>query len=117
MDQAEILDSVKFEVPFGDKMLAPAIVQDAEKNDVLMLAWMDKEALRRTLECGEMVFWSRSRKEYWHKGDTSGNVMTVVEWSRDCDDDALLFKVKMHGKEVACHTGARSCFFKTETLR
>jgi len=117
MTPEEIFESVRFEVPCDDRMLAPAIVQDAEKNDVLMLAWMDREALRRTLECGEMVFWSRSRKEYWHKGDTSGNVMTVVEWSADCDSDALLFKVQMCGKQVACHTGARSCFFKTSKIR
>ncbi len=117
MNQEEIFASVRFDIPSGDKMLSPAIVQDADKDDVLMLAWMDKEALRRTIECGEMVFWSRSRKEYWHKGDTSGNVMTVVEWSADCDSDALLFKVRMHGKQVACHTGARSCFFKTSKIR
>ncbi len=117
MTPEKIFESVRFEVPCDDRMLAPAIVQDAEKNDVLMLAWMDREALRRTLECGEMVFWSRSRKEYWHKGDTSGNVMTVVEWSADCDSDALLFKVQMCGKQVACHTGARSCFFKTSKIR
>lgn len=117
MDQEEIFESVQFAVPCGDKMLAPAIVQDADKGDVLMLAWMDKEALRRTIDCGEMVFWSRSRKEYWHKGDTSGNVMTVVKWSADCDSDALLFKVRMRGKQVACHTGARSCFFKTCKIR
>jgi len=109
----EILKEIKFEVEFGGVKLAPAIVQDADKGDVLMMAWMDEEALRRTYECGEMVFWSRSRKEYWHKGDTSGNVMTVVEWAADCDSDALLFKVRMQGPQVACHTGARSCFFKT----
>lgn len=117
MNQEEIFASVRFDIPSGDKMLSPAIVQDADKNDVLMLAWMDREALRRTLECGEMVFWSRSRNEYWHKGDTSGNVMTLLEWSADCDSDALLFKVRMHGKQVACHTGARSCFFKTSKIR
>lgn len=107
----ELKTKIKFEVDFGGKKLIPAIVQDADKNDVLMMAWMDEEALRRTVECGEMVFWSRSRKEYWHKGDTSGNVMTVVEWFADCDTDALLFKVRMRGPQVACHTGARSCFF------
>ncbi len=117
MTPEEIFASVRFEVPCDGKMLAPAIVQDADKNDVLMLAWMDREALRQTLECGEMVFWSRSRREYWHKGDTSGNVMTVVEWSADCDSDALLFKVRMRGKQVACHTGARSCFFKSCKIR
>ena len=108
----EIIKEIKFEVEFGGVKLAPAIVQDADKGDVLMMAWMNEEALRRTHECGEMVFWSRSRKEYWHKGDTSGNVMTVVEWAADCDSDALLFKVRMQGPQVACHTGARSCFFK-----
>lgn len=108
----DLMKDVKFEVEFGDKKLAPAIVQDADKHDVLMMAWMDEEALRRTNECGEMVFWSRSRKEYWHKGDTSGNVMTVVNWYADCDSDALLFEVRIQGPQVACHTGARSCFFK-----
>jgi phosphoribosyl-AMP cyclohydrolase/phosphoribosyl-ATP pyrophosphohydrolase/phosphoribosyl-AMP cyclohydrolase len=100
------------EINFDAQGLVPAIVQDATKLDVLLMAWMDKEALKRTVECGEMVFWSRSRKEYWHKGDTSGNVMTVVEWAVDCDFDVLLFKVKMQGPQVACHTGARSCFFR-----
>ena len=66
----ELIKEVKFEVEFGGEKLAPAIVQDADKGDVLMMAWMNEEALRRTHECGEMVFWSRSRKEYWHKGDT-----------------------------------------------
>lgn len=108
MTLEEILSQIKFDA----QGLVPAIVQDAVQLDVLMMAWMDKEALKRTLACGEMVFWSRSRKEYWHKGDTSGNVMTVIEWAPDCDFDVLLFKVKMHGPQVACHTGARSCFFR-----
>ena len=112
MQTKEILKEVKYEVQCGDKFLIPAIVQDADKHDVLMMAWMDKEALRRTIECGEMVFWSRSRKEYWHKGDTSGNVMTVIDWALDCDSDALLFRVRMKGPQVACHTGSRTCFFK-----
>ena len=112
MTAEELIKEIKFEVEVDGVMLAPAIVQDADKGDVLMMAWMDEEALRRTVKCGEMVFWSRSRKEYWHKGDTSGNVMTVVEWAADCDSDALLFKVRMQGPQVACHTGARSCFFK-----
>ena len=70
----DLIKEVKFEVVVDGVALAPAIVQDADKGDVLMMAWMNEEALRRTHECGEMVFWSRSRKEYWHKGDTSGNV-------------------------------------------
>lgn len=108
----QLIDKIQFEVKFGDKKLVPAIVQDADKNDVLMMGWMDREALRRTNACGEMVFYSRSRKEYWHKGDTSGNVMEVESWYADCDSDALLFKVRMRGNQVACHTGARSCFFQ-----
>lgn len=108
----ELLNKIKFEVDFDGAKLVPVIVQDADKNDVLMMAWMDKVALKRTHECGEMVFWSRSRKVYWHKGDSSGNVMQVVEWAADCDSDTLLFKVRLKGSQVACHTGARSCFFE-----
>jgi len=97
---------------FNEKGLIPAIVQDADKDDILMMGWMNAEALRRTIDCGEMTFWSRSRQIYWHKGDTSGNVMTVTEWFADYDYDTLLFKVRMIGDQVACHTGARSCFFR-----
>ena len=88
--------------------LVPAIVQDAATGRVLMLAWMDQEALRRTRETGEAWFWSRSRQEYWHKGATSGNTMAVVELRDDCDGDAILVRVDPAGP--ACHTGAESCF-------
>ena len=88
--------------------LMPAIVQDAATGRVLMLAWMDEEALRRTRETGEAWFWSRSRQEYWHKGATSGNTMAVVEVRDDCDGDAILLRVDPAGP--ACHTGAESCF-------
>ena len=88
--------------------LRPAIVQDAETGRVLMLAWMDDEAERRTRESGEAWFWSRSRNEYWHKGATSGNTMAVEELRDDCDGDALLVRVRPNGP--ACHTGALSCF-------
>ena len=88
--------------------LRPAIVQDAETGRVLMLAWMDDEAERRTSESGEAWFWSRSRQEYWHKGATSGNTMAVEELRDDCDGDALLLKVRPAGP--ACHTGSASCF-------
>ena len=88
--------------------LTPAIVQDATSNRVLMLAWMDAEALRRTRETGEAWFWSRSREEYWHKGATSGNTLAVVEIRDDCDGDAILVRVDPAGP--ACHTGAESCF-------
>ena len=88
--------------------LQAAIVQDADDGRVLMLAWMNDEALRRTRETGEAWFWSRSRGELWKKGETSGNVLTVVELRDDCDGDALLVRVRAAGP--ACHTGSTSCF-------
>lgn len=97
-------------VRFDDKGLVPAVVQDAATKQVLMLAWMNAESLRRTLALGEMVFWSRSRGEFWHKGATSGNVQLVVELRVDCDGDTLLALVRPAGP--ACHTGEISCFFR-----
>ena len=88
--------------------LTPAIVQDAGSNRVLMLAWMDEEALRRTRESGEAWFWSRSRQTYWRKGETSGNTLAVEELCEDCDGDAILLRVRPAGP--TCHTGAESCF-------
>ena len=90
--------------------LVPAIVQDYDTGTVLMLAWMDAEALRRTLATGRTWFWSRSREEYWCKGETSGDRQYVREASYDCDGDTLLIKVIQEGRG-ACHTGERSCFF------
>ena len=91
--------------------LITAVVQDADTAEVLMVAWMNPEALRLTRESGEAHFWSRSRQELWHKGATSGNVMVVQELRVDCDADTLLLRVKPTGP--ACHTGARSCFYRT----
>ena len=88
--------------------LVPAVVQDATTGSVLMLAWMDDEALRRTLTSGRVTFWSRSRQEYWRKGDTSGHVQHVKAVRIDCDGDAVLVEVDQVG--AACHTGARTCF-------
>src|SRR6202043_3041638 len=88
--------------------LRAAIVQDAGSGRVLMLAWMDDEARRRTLASGEAWFWSRSREEYWHKGATSGNTLAVEELRDDCDGDAILLRVRPAG--AACHTGSLSCF-------
>lgn len=88
--------------------LLPVIVQDVSSGRVLMLAWTDEEALRRTRESGEAWFWSRSRQEYWHKGATSGNTLAVVEIRDDCDGDAILLRVDPAGP--ACHTGTESCF-------
>jgi len=89
--------------------LIPAIIQDYKTNEVLMMAYMDKESLRRSIKSGTTWFWSRSRKKYWHKGETSGNSQIIKEIKYDCDNDTLLVKVKQIGN--ACHTGAWSCFF------
>jgi phosphoribosyl-AMP cyclohydrolase len=97
-------------IKFDAAGLVPAIAQDADSGEVLMLAWMNAESLRATLAEGRMVYWSRSRGELWRKGDTSGAVQVVREAFYDCDGDTLLFKVTQHG-DGACHTGARSCFF------
>lgn len=88
--------------------LTPVVVQDADSGHVLMLAYADEEAVRRTRESGEAWFWSRSRGELWHKGATSGNTLAVEEIRDDCDGDALLYRVRRNGP--ACHTGAESCF-------
>ncbi len=96
---------------WDDRGLITAVVQDATTNAVLMVAWMNADALRLTQESGEAHFWSRSRGELWHKGATSGNVMRVVELRVDCDADTLLLRVDPAGP--ACHTGATSCFYRT----
>ena len=99
-------------VHFGADGLVPAIVQDASDGTVLMLAYMDTEALKRTLDTGRTWFWSRSRKEYWCKGETSGDRQWVRSVSYDCDGDTLLVVVDQDGRG-ACHTGERSCFFRS----
>ena len=99
------------ELTYNEAGLIPCIVQDADTKDVLMMAWMNEESLRRAIACGETVFWSRSRQEYWHKGATSGNTQKVVELRYDCDAVALLALV--HPAGPACHTGATSCFYRT----
>jgi phosphoribosyl-AMP cyclohydrolase len=93
--------------------LVPAVVQDAESGEVLMLAWMDRLALRQTLESGQTHFYSRSRKSAWHKGATSGHVQNVVEVRVDCDADVILVRARQVGG--ACHEGYRSCFFRRAT--
>ncbi len=96
---------------FGEDGLIPAIVQDVRTNDVLMLAYADEEAVRRTIATKTTWFWSRSRSEYWNKGATSGNVQKVIEVRYDCDGDALLYRVEASGP--ACHTGEDNCFFRS----
>ena len=100
------IDNLKFDA----NGLLPAVVQDADTNQVLMLAYMNVESLRLTLETNETHFWSRSRQELWHKGATSGNVQRVVEINVDCDADAILIRVSPAGP--ACHTGEQSCFYR-----
>ncbi|MGE5863896.1 MAG: phosphoribosyl-AMP cyclohydrolase [Rhizobacter sp.] len=94
--------------------LVPVIAQEQGTNDVLMFAFMNREALARTAELGEAVYWSRSRKRLWHKGEESGHIQTVHEIRLDCDNDVVLLKVTQRGHEpgIACHTGRHSCFFK-----
>lgn len=98
-------------VQFNADGLAPAIVQEESTGQVLMLAWMNGDSLRRTLETGRTWFWSRSRQEYWCKGETSGDRQFVRSAAYDCDIDTLLFVVEQEGRG-ACHTGERSCFFR-----
>ena len=95
---------------FDDKGLIPAVIQDAINGEVLMLGYMNQESLKRTLESGQVWFYSRSRQELWHKGETSGNYLYVRSMFRDCDDDTLLIQVEAPGP--VCHTGNRSCFFR-----
>ena len=95
---------------FDENGLIAAVIQDAENGEVLMLGYMNKESLKRTLDTGQVWFYSRSRQELWHKGETSGSYLNVRDILRDCDDDALLFKVEATGP--VCHTGNRSCFFR-----
>lgn len=97
-------------IKFDSRGLIPTIVQDSETNQVLMMAYMNAESLRLTLEKGETHFWSRSRNELWHKGATSGNTQTVTNIAVDCDADTLLIHVKPAGP--ACHTGERTCFYR-----
>ena len=98
-------------VAFGADGLVPAIVQEAATGQVLMFAWLNREALERTLETGRTWFWSRSREEFWCKGETSGDRQYLREAYYDCDMDVLLFVVEQEGRG-ACHTGERSCFFR-----
>lgn len=105
MDPVSALD---FEKRGG---LVTAIAQDAETGEILMVAYMNEKALRETLERGEVVYWSTSREELWHKGQSSGNVQVLKELRVDCDGDAVLLKVEQKGR-AACHTGKRSCFYR-----
>lgn len=102
------------ELKFDSKGLIPAVAQEASSGDVLMVAWMNRAALRLTQQSGRAHFWSRSREELWEKGKTSGNVLHVLKILADCDGDSLLLRVDAEGP--ACHTGSHSCFFNEMTL-
>jgi len=102
------------ELKFDEAGLIPVVVQQHDTLEVLMVAWMDAEALRRTVESGSATYWSRSRQEYWVKGETSGNTQQVIDIRYDCDADTLLLLVDQTG--VACHTGERTCFFRSIPL-
>jgi phosphoribosyl-AMP cyclohydrolase len=99
------------EVKWDDHGLVPAIAQDAASGEVLMFAWMNREALELTAKEGRAIYWSRSRKKLWRKGEESGHVQQVKEIRLDCDNDVVLLKVEQIG-DIACHTGRRSCFFQ-----
>lgn len=99
------------QIAWDEQGLVPAIAQDAETGDVLMFAWMNRESLELTAARGEAVYWSRSRKRLWHKGEESGHVQRVKEIRLDCDGDVLLLKIEQVGG-IACHTGRKSCFFQ-----
>ncbi len=103
----EWLDELKWD----DQGLVPVITQEATSGRLLTFAWMNREALVRTAEQGQAVYWSRSRKRLWHKGEESGHIQKVVEIRMDCDGDALLLRVEQVGG-IACHTGRESCFFR-----
>ena len=102
---ADFIDGLKFD----ETGLIPAIAQQHDSGEVLMMAWMNRESIRETLTGGRVVYWSRSRQALWRKGDTSGQVQHLIEFRADCDRDCLLLMVDQVG--VACHTGRRSCFF------
>lgn len=98
-------------VKWDEQGLVPVIAQEVGSNDVLMFAWMNRDALARTVELGQAVYWSRSRKKLWHKGEESGHFQIVREIRLDCDEDVVLLKIEQVG-DLACHTGRHSCFFQ-----
>jgi phosphoribosyl-AMP cyclohydrolase len=98
-------------VRWDENGLVPVIAQEASTGDILMFAWMNRDALARTAELGEAVYWSRSRKKLWHKGEESGHTQKVLEMRLDCDEDVVLLKIEQAGG-IACHTGRHSCFYQ-----
>ena len=114
--RAELEEGRLFAPRFGADGLITCVTTDAETGAVLMVAHMNAESLARTLATGEAWYWSRSRQELWHKGATSGQVQAVVEMRVDCDQDAILLRVRVGGDGGCCHTGRRSCFYRTVAM-
>ena len=112
LDKKQIEDGLEFAPKFDENGLLAAVAIDVHTREPLMLAWMNRESLRLTLEKGEAVYWSRSRQEIWHKGATSGQIQKVLEMRTDCDQDAIILYVEQAGGG-ACHTGRNSCFYRT----
>ena len=106
----DIADSIIDDLAFNEDGLVPAIAQQADTGEVLMMAWMNADAIRETLATGRVCYWSRSRGKLWRKGETSGQIQALKEFRWDCDNDTILLQVDQTG--VACHTGRRNCFFK-----
>ena len=114
-DKTELEEGASFAPRFDRDGLVTAVVTDAGDGELLMVAHMNAEALRLTLDTGVAHYWSRSRKSLWKKGETSGNLQRVVEMRTDCDQDAVLLRVKVEGHDATCHTGRRSCFYRAVT--
>ena len=115
-DKAELETGSAFTPRFDDNGLVTAVVTDAKDGELLMVAHMNAESLALTIETGIAHYWSRSRKALWKKGETSGNLQTVVELRTDCDQDAVWLKVSVAGHDATCHTGRRSCFYRAIPL-
>lgn len=111
-DKKQLEEGLALAPKFDQDGLIPVVTTDYNSGEVLMIAYMNEESLRLTIELGEGVYWSRSRKEIWHKGKTSGNVQVVRELRIDCDQDALWMRVSVIGNGATCHTGFRSCFYR-----
>ena len=112
LKQIELEEGLAFTPRFGVDGLVACVTQDAATGDILMVAWMNEEALARTIATGVAPYWSRARKILWRQGDTSGQVQIVVDMRTDCDQDAVLLRVTAGGDGGACHTGRRSCFYR-----
>ena len=116
-NKAELEEGPGFSPKFDADGLITVVTTDAETGDILMVAYMNEEALGKTIETGEAWYWSRSRGALWHKGDTSGQIQTVLEMLTDCDQDTIQLKVKVGGDGGCCHVGYRSCFYRRVPLK